>query len=92
MSNLTIAIDDKLIRKARVRAIQEGTSVSARIREFLTAYAEGDGRREAAAQNFIAAARRSKANGEGAAWRRADAYDRAYPTPGGSGDRGRAPT
>jgi plasmid stability protein len=79
MTNLTITIDDKLIRKARVRAIQEGTSVSARIREFLTAYAEGDNRRQAAAQSFIAAARRSKANSEGAAWSRADAHDREYP-------------
>jgi plasmid stability protein len=81
MSNLTIAIDDQLIRKARVRAIQEGTSVSARIRECLPAYADGDDRRESAAQNFIAAARRSKANSTGAAWSRADAHDRAHPAP-----------
>jgi plasmid stability protein len=80
MSNLTISIDDSLIRKARVRAIQEGTSVSARIREFLTVYAEGGDRQQAAAQNFVAAARRSKANRDGATWGRADAYERAYPS------------
>jgi plasmid stability protein len=76
MTNLTLSIDEKLIRKARVRAIQEGTSVSARIREFLTAYAEDGNRQKTAAQNFIAAARRSQANREGAEWSRADAYDR----------------
>jgi plasmid stability protein len=80
MTNLTISIDDKLIRKARVRAINEGTSVSARIREFLTVYAEGENRQQVAAQNFIAAARRSKAGSQGVAWTRADAYDRPYPS------------
>jgi plasmid stability protein len=80
MTNLTISIDDKLIRKARVRAIGEGTSISARIREFLAVYAEGQNRRQLAAQNFIASARRSQANRQGAAWRRADAHDRAYPS------------
>ena len=38
MSNLTISVDDELIKRARVRAIQQGTSVSARIREFLQEY------------------------------------------------------
>jgi plasmid stability protein len=41
MSNLTISLDDRLIKQARVRAIQQGTSLSAKIREFLTAYANG---------------------------------------------------
>jgi Family of unknown function (DUF6364) len=39
MSNLTISVDDSLIKQARVRAIQEGTSVSAKVREFLSQYA-----------------------------------------------------
>ena len=40
MTNLTIAIDEAIVRQARVRAIQEGTSVSAKVREFLAAYAQ----------------------------------------------------
>jgi hypothetical protein len=79
MTNLTISVDEKLIRKARVRAINEGTSVSARIREFLADYAQGNDRRQIAGQAFIAAARRSKANSEGADWTRDDAHDRPYP-------------
>jgi plasmid stability protein len=43
MSNLTISIDDHLIKKARVRAIQQGTSLSAKIREYIAAYANGTG-------------------------------------------------
>ena len=38
MSNLTIAVDDKLIKLARMRAIAQGTSVSAKVREFLQRY------------------------------------------------------
>jgi plasmid stability protein len=82
MTNLTIAVDESIVRKARVRAINEGTSVSARIREFLADYAMGNDRQLAAGQAFIAAARRSKANSEGAAWSREDAHDRAYGPPG----------
>lgn len=39
MTNLTISMDEAVIRKARIRAIQEGTSVSAKVREFLSRYA-----------------------------------------------------
>ena len=41
MTNLTISIDENLIRQARIRAISEGTSVSAQVREFLGRYARG---------------------------------------------------
>ncbi|MEX2381437.1 MAG: DUF6364 family protein [Opitutales bacterium] len=35
MKNITLKIDDETYRKARVRAAQAGTSVSAMVREFL---------------------------------------------------------
>lgn len=79
MTNLTISLDEAIVRKARVRAIQEGTSVSAKVREFLAAYAQGDDGQQVAAQAFIAAALRSQANREGARWSRDDAHDRPYP-------------
>ena len=40
MGNLTNSLDDAVIQQARVRAIQEGTSVSAKVREFLMAYTQ----------------------------------------------------
>lgn len=43
MSNLTISVDDQLIKRARVRAIQEGTSLSAKVREFLLSYVNEPG-------------------------------------------------
>jgi plasmid stability protein len=41
LSNLTLSIDDQLIRKARVRVAQQGTSLSAKVRELLQAYVDG---------------------------------------------------
>jgi|PlaIllAssembly_1097288.scaffolds.fasta_scaffold123187_2 plasmid stability protein len=38
MANLTISVDDELIKRARVRAIEQGTSLSAKVREFLHGY------------------------------------------------------
>ncbi len=43
MSNLTISVDDQLIKQARVRAIQQGTSLSAKVREFLLTYVNESG-------------------------------------------------
>ena len=83
MTNLTIALDDAIVKKARVRAIQEGTSVSAKVREFLASYAQGDNSQLAAALDFIEAAKRSQAGSEGVRWSREDAYDRPYPGPSG---------
>jgi plasmid stability protein len=81
MSNLTISMDEKLIKKARVRAIQQGTSLSAKVREFLTDYAMDTHRPNpqiVAGQAFLEAARSSKVS-PGASWSREDAYDRSYP-------------
>ena len=37
MANLTITIDDELLRRARLRALEQGTSVNALLRDYLTA-------------------------------------------------------
>jgi plasmid stability protein len=41
MSNLTISIDDRLIKQARIRVAQQGTSLSAKVRELLQQYVNG---------------------------------------------------
>ena len=38
MSNITISLDENLIKQARIKAIQEGTSLSAKMRELLSFY------------------------------------------------------
>jgi plasmid stability protein len=42
MRNITVSVDDETYRKARVRAAELDTSVSAVVRGFLTEFAEGD--------------------------------------------------
>lgn len=41
MSNITLSIDDEIIKQAKLRAVQEGTSLSAKMREMLQRYARG---------------------------------------------------
>jgi plasmid stability protein len=40
VANLTIAIDDDVLRRARVRAAEQGTSVNAVLREQLISFAD----------------------------------------------------
>jgi predicted HicB family RNase H-like nuclease len=35
MGNLTLTIDDDLLRRARIRALEQGTSVNSLVREYL---------------------------------------------------------
>jgi plasmid stability protein len=41
MSNITISLDDQLIKQARIRVAQQGTSLSAKVRELLQHYVNG---------------------------------------------------
>ncbi len=75
MTNLTIALDETIIRNARIRAISEGTSVSAKVREFLAQYAQ-ELPENNVGQGFLDFVRQSTANQIGASWSREDACDR----------------
>ena len=59
MANLTLSIDDNLIVQARVRSIQQGTSLSAKVRDLLRIYVDTpetdhQQQREAAAKQLLA--------------------------------------
>ena len=41
MSNLTLSIDDEILKQAKLKAVQEGVSLSAKVRELLQRYATG---------------------------------------------------
>jgi len=41
VSNLTLSLDADTLRRARIRALDQGTSVNAVVRKFLDAYAAG---------------------------------------------------
>ena len=42
MKNLTVSLPDDVYRRARIRAAQQDTSVSALVREFLMTLGEGE--------------------------------------------------
>ena len=46
MSNLTLTLDDDLLRRARIRALEQGTSVNALVREWLERYADSGEQRD----------------------------------------------
>lgn len=78
MTNVTIVIDEEVLRRARVRAAGQGTSVNAVLRDELKRYAAGDGANRAA-DRFLALARRKPGRSTpGPRWTREDLYaDRA---------------
>ena len=77
MANLTLSIDDETLRAARIRALEDGTSVNAIVREHLTSYARRESAREAM-KAFLARAEQSTASSGpgGRSWKREDLYDR----------------
>lgn len=76
VANLTLAIDDELLRRARIRALEDGTSVNSVVREFLTAYASGH-EQAATIDHFLEIGDRSNAGSEGdtRTWTRDEIYE-----------------
>lgn len=78
MANLTITIDDRLLKQARMRALEDGTSVNALLRAYLERYA-GVGDTAEALNGFARLASRSGATSGrgGRTWTRDDLHDRS---------------
>ena len=73
--NLTIVVDDEILKRARIRAIQENTSVNAVVRDYLTAYA-GAGRRAEACERLLALSRSCESGRGSATWTRDELHER----------------
>ncbi len=76
MTNLTVTIDDDLLRRARSRAIDNGTSVNALIREFLQTHVGSE--LDDIRSDFLEhAAEHAGASGaHGRSWTRDELHDR----------------
>ena len=76
VSNLTLAIDDETLKRARIRAIEQGTSVNAVVREYLEVYA-GIDRGRGVLGDLVDLANEVDVGGEGSgrSWQRADLYE-----------------
>ncbi len=74
--NLTITIDDELLRRARIRALSQGTSVNAVLRDFLTSYAGSDVETSARARLAHLARTSTASSGPGGrTWTRESLYE-----------------
>jgi hypothetical protein len=76
--NLTLSIDEETLKRARMRAVTEDTSVNAVVRDFLETYASGWQERREAMDRILSLALNSTAGSgpKGRTWTREDAYDR----------------
>jgi plasmid stability protein len=77
VANLTITVDDAVLRRARIRALEQGTSVNALLRKYLTAYS-GEDPAASAVREIIELARDagSGSGPEGRRWNRDDLHER----------------
>ena len=74
MANLTLTIDDEVLRKARTRAAAEGTSVNAVVRHQIESYAGVGEEQRRALQTILELARTTQAGSGGRTWTRDDIY------------------
>jgi plasmid stability protein len=76
VANLTIAIDDETLKQARLRAVEQGTSVNAILRDYLRDYAGLTARRQKALKALIRLSRHANASHGGRRWTRDELHER----------------
>lgn len=77
MTNLTLTVDEDVLKAARIKALELGTSVDALVREYLRQLAGRSTAAEGVAE-FLAATKGAGAGSgsEGWAWSRGELYER----------------
>ncbi len=77
MTNLTLTIDDELLKRARIRALEQDTSVNALVREYLEGLA-GQAKTQDAIEAVLELAKRSDSGSgrDGRTWTRDELYER----------------
>lgn len=78
MANITLNLEENLLRRARSRAVEQGTSLNAVVREFLEGYV-GPSEAEIGVAMLIDLASRSAftVGDRGITWTREDLHERA---------------
>jgi len=76
MANLTITIDDALLKLARIRALEQGTSVNALLREYLEAYAGSAELQQRALADLLELSANAASRRGNATWTRDDLHQR----------------
>jgi plasmid stability protein len=77
MTNLTLTIDDELLKRARIRALEQDTSVNALVREYLEGLA-GQAKMQDAVAAVLDLAKLSEAGSgpKGRTWTRDELHER----------------
>ena len=76
MKNITLSIDETVIRRVRVYAAERGSTVNALVREFLTDLANREDRIRKARQRIMELSGRSRANIGSRSWTREELHER----------------
>ena len=74
MSKLTLTIDEEILKRARIRALSERTSVNAVLRDFLEAYAGLHNDQTTAVRELIAASKNTESRRGNRQWSRDDLH------------------
>ena len=76
MANLTITVDSELLKRARIRALEQGTSVNAVLREYLEEYVRGREDRVRRLRALVKQSRGAVSSRQGRTWSRDDLHGR----------------
>jgi hypothetical protein len=76
MANLTVVIESDTLKRARMRALEEGTSVNAVVRDYLADYAGMKAKNEKAINDLLRLSQRAKTRRGNRRWTREDLHQR----------------
>jgi hypothetical protein len=76
MANLTITIEDEILRRARARAVEQDTSVNSLLRDYLTAYAAAGSTWEQATEAILRLSAESHSGRGDRRWTRDELHER----------------
>lgn len=75
MTNLTLSIDEDLLRRARMRALERGTSVDAALRDFLEEFVTDPSTRDEAVDGLLTLSARARSRSGRRTWTRAELHE-----------------
>ncbi|CAN5727424.1 hypothetical protein BH20ACT4_BH20ACT4_00700 [soil metagenome] len=76
MVNLTLTIDEEILKRARIRALEHGTSVNAVVRDYLNDYAGALSAEQAVREVLEMTEHLDSGSGpDGRSWSREEIYD-----------------
>jgi hypothetical protein len=76
MANLTITLEDEVLRRARMRALEQDTSVNALLRNYLEAYAAVGTTWDQATDAILQLSSRMRSGKGGRSWTRDELHER----------------